>query len=125
MTNREKKVVTIFLLFIVMICIIMMTYKYNKKVNDTENDISKQEEYINQLEKKDQELRIVYDSMLIENQKQRIKSDSLKKELTELKNSYNKIKSKYEKIHSIVNNMSIDESIQFISTAISKEDSIR
>lgn len=125
MTNKEKKVVTIFLLFLIVMNIVLVLSIENKKGNDLNADISKQEEYINQLEKKDQELRIVYDSMLIENQKQRIKSDSLKKELTELKNSYNKIKSKYEKIHVIVNSMSIDESIQFISTAISKEDSIR
>lgn len=125
MTNREKKAVVICFLALITVIILMIISLKNRKDNDLDNNISKQEEYINQLEKKDQELRIVYDSMIVENQKQRIKSDSLKKELTDLKNSYNQIKTKYEKIHSIVNNLTIDESIQFISTAISKEDSIR
>lgn len=80
--------------------------------------------YSNELQGCLNDLNVSYnltkDSLL----EQRKTSDSLKLTIEVLTKEKQQIKAKYEKIHRDINNMSIDEHIEFISTAISREDSI-
>lgn len=80
--------------------------------------------YIKGLEQRLDSLGISYDVMEDSLLEQRKTSDSLKLTIEVLTKEKQQIKAKYEKIRRDINNMSIDEHIEFISTAISKEDSI-
>lgn len=80
--------------------------------------------YSNELQERLSELNVIHnltkDSLL----EQRKTSDSLILLVELLQKEKEQIKAKYEKIRRDINNMSIDEHIEFIGTAISREDSI-
>ena len=80
--------------------------------------------YSNEIERRLDSLNINYNLLKDSLLEQRKTSDSLKLTIEVLTKEKQQIKSKYEKIRRDINNMSIDEHVEFISTAISKEDSI-